>query len=74
MTEIINVACMSPEAFIRWLSEMRSSGLAKSDAECARLLGVSANAVVEMKKRGTDHRTDLACRALIHRMKPYGDA
>lgn len=64
---------MSPEAFIRWLAEMRLSGLAKSDADCGRLLGVSANAIVEMKKRGTDRRTDLACRALLHRMKPYGD-
>jgi hypothetical protein len=24
-----------------------------------------------MKKRGTDRRTDLACRALLHRMEPY---
>jgi len=65
---------MTAEAFNRWLSEMRSSGLARSDAECARLLGVSANAVVGMKKKGADHRTDLACRALLHRMKPYGEA
>ena len=64
---------MTPDAFSRWLAEMKTSGLAKSDAECARLLGVSANSVVDMKKKGTEHRTDLACRALLHRMKPYGD-
>ena len=63
---------MTPEAFARWLAEMKLSGLAKSDAECGRLLGMSANAIVEMKKRGTDRRTDLACRALLHRMTPYG--
>lgn len=63
---------MSPEAFTRWLAEMKSAGLARSDAECARLLGVSANAIVAMKKNGTtDKRTDLACRALLHRMEPY---
>jgi DNA-binding CsgD family transcriptional regulator len=64
---------MSPEAFVRWLAEMKAAGLAKSDAECGRLLGVSANAVVQMKKTGTDRRTDLACRALLHRMSPYGE-
>ena len=63
---------MSPEAFARWLAEMKSAGLARSDAECGRLLGVSANAIVDMKRKGTDHRTDLACRALLHRMTPYG--
>lgn len=63
---------MTPDAFVRWLAEMKAAGLAKSDAECGRLLGVSANAIVEMKKRGADHRTDLACRALLHRMPPYG--
>lgn len=64
---------MSPELFKQWLLEMKTAGLAKSDAECGRLLGVSANAIVGMKSNGTDHRTDLACRALLHRMKPYGD-
>lgn len=63
---------MTADAFIRWLAEMKAAGLARSDAECARLLGVSANAVVGMKKNGTsDKRTDLACRALLHRMEPY---
>jgi len=50
---------------------MKSAGLARSDAECARLLGVSANSVVAMKQRGADLRTALACRALLHRMEPY---
>ncbi|XAI96505.1 hypothetical protein [Microcystis phage Mae-JY35] len=63
---------MKPDQFIKWLADMKSAGLARSDAECARLLGVSANAVVAMKKNGTDRRTDLACRALLHRMEPYG--
>lgn len=62
---------MTPETFTRWLADMKTSGLARSDAECARLLGVSANSVVDMKKRGADLRTALACRALLHRMEPY---
>lgn len=63
---------MTPAAFCAWLVDMRSAGLARSDAECARLLGVSANAVVGMKRRGADRRTALACRALLHRLEPVG--
>lgn len=64
---------MTPEQFNQWLTEMKEAGLAKSDAKCAELIGLSANAVVDMKKRGTDIRTALACRALLHRLTPYGD-
>lgn len=62
---------MTADQFTRWLADMKSAGLARSDAECARLLGVSANSVVTMKKQGADLRTALACRALLHRMEPY---
>lgn len=62
---------MTADQFTRWLADMKSAGLARSDAECARLLGVSANSVVAMKKSGADLRTALACRALLHRMEPY---
>lgn len=62
---------MNPAAFNNWLADMKSAGLARSDAECARQLGVSANSVVAMKKNGADNRTALACRALLHRMEPY---
>jgi len=63
---------MTPGAFVKWLNEMKSTSLARSDADCARLLGISANSVVAMKKTGADRRTALACRALLHRMEPYG--
>jgi DNA-binding CsgD family transcriptional regulator len=62
---------MTAEEFTRWLADMKSAGLARSDAECARLLDISANAVVTIKKNGTDTRTALACRALLHRLEPY---
>lgn len=62
---------MNAESFTAWLTEMKEAGLARSDKQCADLLGVSANSVVAMKKNGADHRTALACRALLHRLEPY---
>jgi hypothetical protein len=63
---------MTPESFCSWLAAMKAAGLARSDAAAARLLGLSANAVCLIKRNGTDRRTALACRALLHRMEPYG--
>jgi hypothetical protein len=62
---------MTPAAFTNWLAEMKAAGLARSDAAAARLLGVSANTVVTMKREGADLRTALACRALFHRLEPW---
>lgn len=62
---------MTANEFVAWLADMKSAGLARSDAECARLLGVSANTVVSLKREGADTRTALACRALLHRLEPY---
>lgn len=62
---------MSATAFRLWLDDMKLANLARSDAAAARLLGVSANTVLEMKQRGADLRTALACRALLHRLEPY---
>ena len=62
---------MNGLSFTNWLTEMKQAGLARSDAECGRLLGVSANSIVSMKRKGTDQRTALACRALLHRLEPY---
>ncbi len=64
---------MTADHFKQWLAAMKAAGLARSDAECGRLLGISADSVVIMKKRGADIRTALACRALFHRMAPWGD-
>lgn len=62
---------MTAAAFVEWLAAMKDASLARSDAAAARLLGVSANTVVEMKQRGADLRTALACRALFHRLEPW---
>lgn len=66
---------MTPEAFTGWLAEMKSAGLARSDAEAGRRIGLSPHSVVTMKREGvkghTADRTALACRAVLHRLEPY---
>lgn len=57
--------------FIEWLAAMKAAGLASSDAAAGRLLGISADTVVRIKREGADLRTALACRALIHRLEPW---
>lgn len=64
---------MQPEVFEAWMLEMAKPPFFASDAECARLLGISANGLLKMKKQGTTRQTALACRALLHRMTPYGE-
>jgi hypothetical protein len=63
---------MTPTEFTHWLAAMKAAGFARSDAHCARMLGVSPNAVVTFKRRGGDMRTALACAALLAEIKPYG--
>jgi hypothetical protein len=62
---------VTPEAFALWLAAMKAAGLARSDAAAGRLLGVTPNTVIAAKKAGTDTKTALACRALIHRLEPW---
>jgi len=62
---------MSGEQFVQWLAEMKSANLARSDAECGRLLDLSTDTIWRMKEKGCDRRTALACRALLHRLEPY---
>ena len=66
---------MTPASFNAWLADMKSAGLVRSDAEAARLLGISANSVMSMKRDGVKGaaavRTALACRALLHLLEPY---
>ncbi len=62
---------MTPVSFTNWLAEMKSAGLATTDAASAKLLGIHPNSVVAMKRNGADLRTGLACRAVLHRLEPY---
>lgn len=63
---------MTPEQFRDWLAEMKAAGLARSDAECGRIIGKNQNSVINYKQRGADMTVALACRAALHRMVPYG--
>lgn len=62
---------MPPEAVKRWIAEMKRIGLAKSEGQCAKLLGVSPNTMTKLKRDGGDRRTALACRALRLGLEPY---
>jgi hypothetical protein len=66
---------MTPEDFSSWVAEMLRRELAVSEAHCGRLLGVSANSIVTMKKEGvrgpSATRTALACAALIAGLAPF---
>jgi len=62
---------MSPASFASWLAAMKDAGLARSAAQAGRLLGISPNGMTYLKRHGTDLRTALACRALLHRLEPY---
>lgn len=62
---------MTSEQFINWLAAMREAGIAKSDAECARLLGMSKTSIVNLKHKGGQRWMALACSALLNRLEPY---
>lgn len=65
---------MTPQLFEQWTDDMRTAGLARSDAACARLLGMHPNSVARMRRQGADHRTSVACMALLFRIGPYDPA
>lgn len=62
---------MTPDAFKRWLADMKSAGLAESDADCARLLGYEPKHLPRQKTTGGDRRLALACAALLSGAEPY---
>ena len=62
---------MTPEEFTTWLAAMKAAGLARSDAECGRLLGMSANSVLNLKKNGGGKWIALACAAVLAGIGPY---
>lgn len=62
---------MTASDFINWLAAMKAAGLAKTDAECGRLLGVSPDTIVRRKADGCSLEAALACRALFHRLDPW---
>lgn len=65
---------MTAAAFNAWLAEMKSAGHAKSDADCARLLGYEPKHLPRQKYSGGDKRLALACAALLSGLSPYDDS
>lgn len=63
-------AIIAASAVERWLADMIASGLARSEAQCWRMLGVQPNTGTKLKRDGADLRTALAMRALLHRLDP----
>jgi len=59
--------------FTQWLADMRSAGLAKSDAECARLLGITPRGLLYLKRGEKPVSTMhlLAMAAVLRRLNPY---
>lgn len=64
-------AAYTPEAFERWVAEMRKRPDIHSEASIARLLGVSDKELAYFRVYGADRRTALACRALFHHFEPW---
>lgn len=62
---------MTADAFTNWLAAMKAACLARSDAECGRLLGITPRQVLNIKANGGTLQTALACRALLRNLKPY---
>lgn len=62
---------MTAPQFTEWLAAMKAAGLIRFDNDAAKALGVTNDTIVNMKHKGTDTRTALACRALFHRLEPW---
>lgn len=64
---------MTREEVRRWLAAMKAEGFAKSDADCARALGVHPNTITNWRNHGIldARRTRLAMAALLAGLGPY---
>lgn len=62
---------MTAEDFRAWLAEMQSKGLARSDAECGRIIGRTANMVQVYKAKGANLTVALACNAVVKGIGPF---
>lgn len=62
---------MTPDAFKRWLAQMRKEGFANTDEECAKSIGISRRTLVRYKEQGAHFTISLACKNAIHKLGPY---
>lgn len=64
---------MTGADFTQWLAAMKTAGLANTDAECGRIIGLTKNSVVRSKRRPHIARyMALACAAALAGIRPYG--
>ena len=64
---------MTPENVAQWISEVKAAGLARTDKDCAALIGYTPHQLVNLKREGTERRAiGLACAAALKGIKPYG--
>lgn len=62
---------MTPQMFNHWIRLMKYRGLARTDTDCASLLGIGLSTLARWKESGADKRTALACAALIKEIPPF---
>jgi len=62
---------MTASQFTQWLAAMKAASLIRFDNDAAKALGVTNDTIVNMKHKGTDTRTALACSALLTGLPPY---
>lgn len=62
---------MTPEQFNKWLEEMKTSGFADNDEQCAKLIGVSRRTMVRYKAKGATFTVALACNNITKKLGPY---
>ena len=62
---------MNAIQFNKWLREMRETGFAKSDTECAKMLGISRRTMLRYKQEGAGLTVSLACKNLICKLGRY---
>lgn len=63
---------MAPEEFVSWLAIMKRLPPHDDEDSCRRLLGITERQLTEAKVIGGPRMLALACRALLHRLEPYG--
>jgi len=64
---------MTKHEFLQFLADYRATYGPIGDSDMVVKLGVSRSTYFRIKKRGGDRVLALACAALMHNIKAYGD-
>ena len=63
---------MTAEEFQLWTKAMKAAGIVTRETSCQELLKISNASYHNYKKRGAPYHIALACSALLHKKKAYG--